>query len=56
MGRRLMGVAAGVVIGAAACMAVMPCVDKKTMRSMKRAGRKLRYVAEDAYDNLSGMR
>lgn len=56
MGHRLMGVAAGVMIGAAACVAAMPYLDKKTVRSMKRAGRKLKYAAEDAYENLSNMK
>ncbi|MGL4873952.1 MAG: YtxH domain-containing protein [Clostridium sp.] len=55
MGKAMIGVA-GALLGAAACVAIFPNLDRKTQRTVKRAGRKLRDAAEDAYDSLAALK
>ena len=44
--------ATGIVIGAAAAMVVLPQVDRKTQRAVRRTGKKMCCMAGDAYDNI----
>ena len=46
------GMMAGILIGAAVEMALMPYYDRKTQRTMKRAGRKMRNMAESTYSGI----
>ncbi|MGL4848810.1 MAG: YtxH domain-containing protein [Clostridium sp.] len=55
MGKIITGVA-GAVIGMAACAVILPNLDRRTQRTVKRAGRRLRDAAEDAYDSLSALK
>ena len=43
------GMMAGILIGAAVEMALMPYYDRSTQKTMKRAGRKMRNMAESTY-------
>ena len=46
------GIMAGVLIGVAVEMAMMPQYDRRTQRTMKRAGKKMRNMAESTYDGM----
>lgn len=46
--------AVGVVIGAAMGVLILPQLDRKTQRAVKKTGKKMVCLAEDAYDNLLG--
>ena len=46
------GMMAGILIGAAVEMAMMTRYDRSTQRSMKRAGKKMRNMAEATYDGM----
>lgn len=46
------GMMAGILIGAAVEMAIMPYCDRKTQRNIKRAGRKMRNMAESTYNGM----
>ena len=46
------GMMAGILIGAAVEMAMMTRYDRSTQRTMKRAGRKMRNMAESTYDGM----
>ncbi len=46
------GMMAGVLIGVAVEMALMPQYDRKTQKNMKRAGRKMRNMAESTYNGM----
>lgn len=46
------GVTMGAVIGAAIGIIMMPNLDRRTQRSMRRAAKKMRHVAEDTYDGM----
>ncbi|SFC27532.1 YtxH domain-containing protein [Clostridium uliginosum] len=52
MGKFTRGVAAGAIIGATVGMMVMPQLDRRTKRSMRKAGMKMRNMAEDTYDGM----
>lgn len=52
MGRLITGMAAGAVIGTAVSMAVMPQLNRRTRKSMKRAGRRMIHVAEGTVGNI----
>ena len=52
MGRFIKGMAAGVVIGVAVEMMMLPNCDRRTRRRMKRAGEKMRSMMEDTYDGM----
>jgi len=46
------GMMAGVLIGVAVEMAMMTQYDRRTQRSMKRVGKKMRNMAESTYDGM----
>jgi len=46
------GIMAGILIGVAVEMAMMPQYDRRTQRTMKRAGKKMRNMAESTYDGM----
>jgi gas vesicle protein len=46
------GMMAGLLIGVAVEMAMMTQYDRRTQRTMKRAGRKMRNMAESTYDGM----
>ncbi|MCE5222255.1 MAG: YtxH domain-containing protein [Clostridium sp.] len=46
------GMMAGILIGVAVEMAMMPYYDRNTRRTMKRAGRKMRNMAESTYSGI----
>lgn len=52
MGKLIKGMAAGALIGTAVGMAVLPQLDRKTQKNMRKFGRKLSNMAEDTYDNI----
>jgi gas vesicle protein len=52
MGRFSKGMMAGILIGVAVEMAVMPQFDRKTQRTMRRAGRRMKDVAESTYNGI----
>lgn len=52
MGRFSKGMVTGILIGVAVEMAMMPCYDRKTQRTMKRAGRRMRDMAESTYNGI----
>ncbi len=52
MGRFIKGVAAGVLIGVAAEMMMLPNCDRRTRRRMRRAGDRMRSMMEDTYDGM----
>lgn len=49
------GLIAGTILGAAAGMIILPQLDRKTQRCMKKAGRKLVCAAEDTYDTITSV-
>ena len=46
------GIMAGTVIGMAAAMIIFPSMDRKTQRTVRRAGRRMMDIAEDTYDGV----
>jgi gas vesicle protein len=46
------GMVAGILIGVAVEMAMMPYYDRRTQRTMRRAGRRVRDVAESTYHGI----
>ena len=46
------GMMAGILIGVAVEMAMLPYVDRSTQRTMKRAGRRMRNMAESTYHGI----
>jgi len=46
------GMMAGILIGVAVEMAMMPAFDRRTQRTMKRAGRRMRSMAESTYNGI----
>ncbi|MDQ0148589.1 YtxH domain-containing protein [Eubacterium multiforme] len=55
MGKLIKGMAAGALIGTAVGMAMLPQLDRRTKRTMRRAGRKLANVASDTVENMMSM-
>lgn len=53
-GRFIKGMAAGLMVGAAAGMMLLPEMDRGTKRKIKRTARVVKDVAGDAYDNMKG--
>lgn len=49
------GMVVGLLLGAAVGMMVVPQLDRKTQKNMRRAGRRFIDVAEDKYDSMIGM-
>ena len=54
MGKFTKGIVAGALISTAVGMVVMPNLDRRTQRKMKKAGMKMRDMAEDTYENRMG--
>jgi gas vesicle protein len=52
MGRFIKGMAAGVLIGVAAEMMMLPKCDRRTRRRMRRAGEKMRSMMGDTYGGM----
>lgn len=52
MGKFLTGITTGAIVGAAVGMIVMPQLDRRTQRSIKRMGKRVMHVAEDTYGNM----
>lgn len=48
----LNGIITGVVVGATVGMIVMPQLDRRTQRMIKKAGRKVIDFAENSYENV----
>lgn len=46
------GMMAGILIGVAVEMAMIPHYDRRTQRTMKRAGKRMRNMAESTYDGI----
>lgn len=46
------GMVTGILIGAAIEMAMLPYCDRRTQRTMRRAGRRMRDMAETTYHGL----
>ena len=46
------GMVAGILIGVAVEMAMMPYYDRRTQRTMKRAGKRMRNMAESTYNGI----
>lgn len=54
-GRFITGITTGAIIGAAAGMIIAPNLDRNTKRMLKRSGKYVKNVAEDAFDNVRNM-
>ena len=52
MGKYLKAITAGMVVGAAVGMAMIPQLNCKTRRKIKKLSKKAMHMAEDTYDNL----
>lgn len=52
MGRNVGGIAIGMAIGLGVSAMIIPCVDKRTQRNLKRARKKVMNKAEDSYDKI----
>ena len=52
--RMLKGMATGAVIGMAVSAVVLPQLDRRTQRNMRRVGRRALNMAEDACDMVMG--
>lgn len=52
MGKVIKSLAIGTVLGMAVGMMVLPELDRRTQRNIRRTSKKLRCAAGDAYDNI----
>ncbi len=52
MKKYLNGMMTGVIVGATVSMMVMPQLDRKTQKRVKRVGRKIIDFAENSYENM----
>ena len=50
--RYINGIITGVVVGAAVGMIVLPQLDRKTQKALKRTGQKILNLAEDSYESI----
>ncbi|PRR82349.1 YtxH domain-containing protein [Clostridium vincentii] len=55
MNRYINGMIAGIVVGATVGIMVLPQLDRKTQKSVRRAGKKIIDIAEDSYDSVREM-
>ncbi|CUP31801.1 MAG: hypothetical protein KIB43_01220 [Clostridium baratii] len=55
MGKMIKGMAAGALIGTAVGMVMLPRMDKRTRRHMRRAGKRFINAAGETYDNMMTM-
>ncbi|WP_244834903.1 YtxH domain-containing protein [Clostridium sp. BJN0001] len=47
------GMTIGMMVGTSMALMLMPTMDKKTQRNMRRMARKMKDSAENTYDNMS---
>ena len=52
MGKVIKSLAIGTIFGVAIGIMVLPELDRKTQRNIRKTRRKIKGVAEDAYDNI----
>ena len=52
MGKVIKSLAIGTIFGITIGMMVLPELDRKTQRNIRRTSKKLRCAAGDAYDNI----
>ncbi|NFA43417.1 YtxH domain-containing protein [Clostridium botulinum] len=52
MGNFTKGIVTGALISTAVGMMIMPNLDRRTQRKMRRAGTKMKNMAEDTYENM----
>ena len=52
LGKVIKSLAIGTILGVAIGMMVLPELDRKTQRNIRRTSKKLKCVAGDAYDNI----
>lgn len=55
MNRYINGMIAGVMVGAAIGVMVLPQLDRKTQKAVRKAGQRIMNIAEDSYDNMREM-
>ena len=55
MGKYINGMVAGLIVGATVGVLLLPKLDKKTQRKIRRAGQKILDFAEDSYDDMRDM-
>lgn len=55
MGRYICGMVAGLIVGATVGVILLPQLDKKTQRKIRRARQKFMDFAEDSYDDMREM-
>lgn len=46
------GIAMGVIVGAAVGAMMMPNLDRRTQKSMRRAAKRVKNMGEDTYDRM----
>lgn len=51
-GRFLKGITTGAILGAAAGVMIIPNMDRKNRKKLKKTGRMIKNSAEDMYDNV----
>lgn len=54
MNRMLRNMATGAIIGMTVTAMILPQLDRRTQKSIRRAGKKACLMAEDAYDIMMG--
>ena len=54
MGKYINGMITGIVVGATVGVMVLPQLDRKTQRAVKRTGQKILDMAEDSYLDVMG--
>lgn len=52
MTKYMFGMVTGLVVGTTVGMMVMPQLDRKTQKNVKRAGQRMMNLAEDSYDSM----
>lgn len=56
MRRYFCGMITGIVVGATIGMMVVPQLDRKTQKNVRRFGQKVMDLAEESYDGIKSMR
>ena len=52
--RTLKGIAAGAVVGMAVSAVILPQLDRRTQKNLRRVGKRAINMAEDTYDMVMG--
>lgn len=52
--RTLKGMAAGAVVGVAVSAVILPQLDRRTQKNLRRVGKRAINMAEDTYDMVMG--